>query len=228
MYPVDRKIAKMLFEFNNVVKHSLDRYYLKYSGEASAGLPDHTGDKKFRVTYAKTNKAIYQIFDFFQIPEGYVLYVDAFNVFKALDKVTKIEGFAIYDSIIYIISSNADLKKIKDCPWENDGEKFSIPIASIRPPKYATKIFDMATIKLEPSEMLNVTGYIPRLLNKTMVTLTHNGHSVTIGKPVLPGITNKCELYVYCKTVDETSAMVQICMIKEHVYKYHSLIAFTV
>lgn len=226
MHTLDNKVRKMLYDLNDVLKHSFNRYYLKYSGEASASLEDHSGDKKYRLTYAKTKKPVYQIFDFFQVPEGYVIYFDAYAIFKALKMATKINGFFIIDGMIFINTCSPEVAKIKDCPWETDGTNFNVPIGQIREPRYCTKIFNIATVDIVQDELVNVTGYIKQILGKNMVKLTDNGMSITVGKPVIPGLTDKCKLFLKCNRMDEASIMVHLCMEKEQVFKCHSIVAY--
>lgn len=227
MNNVDIKILKILGDVNAVLKNSFDRYYIKYSGEASAGLEDHSGDKKYRLTYSTTSKPMYRVFDYFQVPEGHVLYIDAFNTFKALDKRTKIDYLSILDGTIYIASRDPDLLKIKNCVWENDGEVFHIPIGQIRGPEYCDKVFDLATVRLSVEDMQNVSNYVNKILSKDMVRLEDNGHYITVGKPILPGINKTCELYIKCNRIDEMQILVHLCMVKEQVYNYHNIIAFS-
>lgn len=221
------KIVKDIFGFNQIAKTSFTHYYLKFNGEAASTLKYHTGED--RLSYSKTNLGIYEFFTHLGLGPEDVLFVDAIALYKALDKKTKISHGFILDGVFNIVTENVDVVKTRPDEWTVFNGKVTIPVARVKHINDCKKAFALARLDDEmDSHFVDISDMIPTLLKKKVIRVTNNGHTIIVGKPLFPALTNKCKLFVYCHPHKEGLFKAHFRIEKEQVCNYHTYIAFAI
>ena len=221
------KIVKNIFNFNQVVKNSFSYYYLTFSGEAASSLKNHSGEDK--LSFSRTNLPIYEFFQHLGLGPEEVLFVDAVALYKALDKRTKISHGFILDGIFNIVTSNTDIIKTRPREWKEFNGTVTVPVARVMNISECSKAFRVSYIDPEfDSEFEDISDIIPSIMKKKVLRITHNGYTIVIGKPLFPGITEKCKLFISCQPYQEGLFKAHFRIEKEQVCNYHTFIAYAI
>lgn len=227
MIELNSKLVKNIFNYNQVVKTSFTHYYLKFNGEAASTLKYHTGEDK--LSYSKTDLPIYEFFTHIGLGAEDVLFVDAIALYKALDKRTKISHAFIMDGVLNVVTSNIDIVKTRPDQWSEFNGNVTVPVARIMTISDCIRSFTLSRISDELDEGFHdVSDLIPTILDKKVIRITDNDFTIVVGKPLFPGLTNKCKLAVSFHPYKEGLFTAHFRIEKEQVFNYHTYIAFSI
>lgn len=223
---LDSKIIKDIYDYNQVAKTSFDHYYLRMNGEAASTLKHHTGED--RLSYTRTTLPIHEFFSHLELGADSVLFIDGIALYKACNKKTKIVSGFISDGVLNIITSNLDVLK-KDSPWAEYNGTVTIPVARILDMSNCKKPFELARVDASlDDKFTDISDTIPVILSKRILDIKNNDLTIRVGKPLFPSLNKKSELYAHFHYIQDGLFKAHFRIEKEHVYNYHTFMAYNI
>lgn len=221
------KIVKDIYNFNQVVKNSFTHYYLRFNGEAASTFKYYTGED--RLSYSRTDLPIYEFFNHLGLGPEDVLFVDSIALYKALDKRTKVSHGFILDGMFNIVTTNTSILKTRPGEWKVFNGTVTVPVARIMNISDCNKTFNVSrTSEGDSSKFTDISDIIPTILNKKVMKVSNNGHTIMIGKPLFPALNNKCKLSAYFQSHKDGLFKAHFLIEKEQVCNYHTYIAYSI
>lgn len=226
MLEINSKDIKDIYDYNQLAKNIFKAYYLRYNGDAASTPDNHKADSA--LSFIRSTLPIYKFFQMLQLTPSDMLYVDGVAMYKALNKKTRVESIYIMDSIVNIVTTNLDANKGMNYP--EIGGKVHVPVAKVYDvEKDFSKGFELNSGLLEVDfHMVDATELVEDILDKKIITVTNNGFSVTMAKPLLPGLSKNSELYVSFQPYKDGHFKAHFRIQKEQVINYHTYIAYAI
>lgn len=220
------KTLKKLDTMNFTAKNIYTRYYLRYNGEMASSLDDIKDANS--MNYIRFDEDIQDLYELLKLELTDVLYIDSFATAKALGKRTKIKDIITLDGKIVVVSGDPKVVEIADeYGWFAFNGEVNIPIARIETEDKCRKIFSIARVGLDVSDMEDVSELIDAILDKYRVGIVADSETLFVGKPLFPTLNNKCQMYARFFPLNDAEFLAHICIVKEQIFNYHTFIGYT-